>query len=146
MMRLSKGQVSVELLIIVGFIALVMIPVLFSVYIRSGEYQQRIYASQVNIAAGRLAQAVDSVGFLGGNAKLVLEVQIPQGVNASASGKEIVFSFDDNGQRNDISKVTRFDMLESNFGRLASPGTYFVEVKALGGKVGLDVQNGTAAP
>jgi hypothetical protein len=137
---MKKAQVSAELLIIVGFIALVMVPVLFSIYVRGGEYKDRIGVSQVNIAAGRIAQAVDSVGFLGGRAKIVLEVQMPKGVSARAQGKEILFSFENSGQRNDIVKTTRFAMSAPDLDRLNATGTYFVEVMNEDGIVSLDVR------
>lgn len=137
-----RAQVSAELLVIVGFIALVMAPVLFSVYVRGSESAERISISQVNIAATRLANAVDSVGRLGGNAKLVLEVQIPSKLlAASAEGREMQFSFGSAGRRNDIVKRTGFEMSQTGFGKLSSPGTYFVEVGAkAGGIVGVDVR------
>lgn len=137
-----RAQVSAELLVIVGFIALVMAPVLFSVYVRGSESAERISISQVNIAATRLANAVDSVGRLGGNAKLVLEVQIPSKLRmASAEGREMQFSFGSAGRRNDIVKRTGFEMSQTGFGKLSSPGTYFVEVGAQeGGIVAVNVR------
>ena len=138
-MMSRKGQVSVELLVIVGFIVLVMVPVLFSIYMRGNDYKERISVSQVNIAAGRLAQAVDSVGYLGGNAKLVLEVQMPQGVEVKAGSREIVFRFDDNGLRNDIVKGTKFPITTFGLEKLQKTGTYFVEVRAQEGNVEVTV-------
>jgi hypothetical protein len=136
-----KGQVSAELLIIVGFILLMITPLLFIAYTKMGESNEKLALAQAEMYGARLASLVDTVGGVGGNASMITEINVPPYVkNISAEGKEVVFALETSAGMNELVKVTRFNMTSIDFGRLEKPGTYYIEIRAEEGTVYLTVQ------
>lgn len=138
-----KGQVSAELLVTIGFILLMITPLLFIAYTRMGESNERLAIAQAATGGTRLAYLVDSVGGVGGNASMITEINVPAYVEGvSAGGNEVVFTMKTSAGINEIVKVTKFNMnsTDGGFERLERPGTYHIEVRAEKGTVHLAVQ------
>lgn len=82
-----RGQVSTELLIIVGLILLVFIPLLALVYFKANEANQQMAAYEAEMAVFRLAYLANSAGSLGTDTVIYTDVYIPKGsANLTASG------------------------------------------------------------
>ncbi|MBI5046770.1 hypothetical protein HZC07_03490 [Candidatus Micrarchaeota archaeon] len=75
---MKKGQVSTELLIIVGLVLLVFIPLLVLVYFKANEANQQIASYQAELAVFRIAYLANSVGSLGTNTTVFTDVYIPK--------------------------------------------------------------------
>lgn len=72
-----KGQVSTELLVIVGLILVVFIPLLVMVYFKSEEANQQIASYEAELAVSRLAYLANAVGSLGTNTSIYMDVYLP---------------------------------------------------------------------
>ncbi|MFH1222147.1 MAG: hypothetical protein V1492_03620 [Candidatus Micrarchaeota archaeon] len=73
-----KGQVSTELLVIVGVVLVIFIPLLVMVYTKAGEAQSEMSAYQAQLVAFRLAYLANSVGSLGSGTVVYTDVYIPR--------------------------------------------------------------------
>ncbi len=125
-MRHTKGQVSTELLVIVGIILLVFIPILVTVYFKSNETNQELKVLQAELAVTRLASSINSVGNLGAGSMLAAEVFVPENTqsirfvpNGARTGGEIIFSVKIDGNKlSEFVKPVRFPV---NFETIDAP-------------------------
>ena len=131
--KFSKGQASTEILVLMGMMLLLLLPLLYYAYGRSNVAREDIAVEKADFAAQRLQNMADSVGYLGGAAALVDEIEVPTNVRPfSVSGHDIIFSIDSSTGLKQIVKSSAFEINASkNLAALANPGTYFVEVSAI---------------
>lgn len=127
----SRGQMATEVLVIVGMMLLLLLPLLFYSYGRANVAREDIAVQKAEFAAQRLASAADSVGYLGGAAGLVEEIEIPSNVKSlKIEGHDIVFDIDSATGKKQIVKSTAF-LIDSRIGTISRAGTYFFEITAL---------------
>ena len=79
-MIIMKGQVSTELLIIVGLVLLIFIPLITLVYLKANEANAQIAAYQAELSVSRIASLANSVGSLGTDTSVTTDVFIPPNV------------------------------------------------------------------
>jgi len=108
-----KGQVSIELLIIVGVVLLIFIPILVLVYIKTNEANALISSYQAELAVVRLAYLANSVGALGSNTSILAEVFIPPGVRGMETkrvhgGGEIIMNITTPEGESEIVEITKY--------------------------------------
>ena len=125
---MKKSQVSQEYLIIVGFVAVLTIPLLLVYYTYSTETSDRIRAEQIGHVAKKIADAADSVYYLGEPSQTTIKVYIPERIaEASVNGREIVFKVRIGTSVSDIVQISSANMT----GTLpASQGLYYIKIKA----------------
>ncbi len=127
------GQVSTEILVLIGMMLLLLLPLFYYAYSRSNVAREDIAVQKVDFAAQRLKNMADSVGYLGGASALVDEIEIPTNVRTfGVSGHDIVFEIDSSTGKKQIVKSSAFEINASgSLAALAKPGTYFVQVSAV---------------
>ena len=76
--RTKKGQVSTELMIIVGIVLLIFIPLLVMVYLKAAEGNEEIGNYHAELTVFRLAYLANSVGSLGEGSIVYSDVYIPR--------------------------------------------------------------------
>ena len=108
-----KGQVSTELLVIIGVVLVIFIPILVMVYFKANDASAQIASHQAELAVFRLAYLSNSVGALGTNTSITTEVYIPQGVkriNISniGGGAEVVFTIDTPSGESEIVEIIKY--------------------------------------
>ena len=79
-MKARKGQVSTELLVIVGLVLLIFIPLLVLVYFKANEASEQIATYQAELLVFRIAYLANSVGSLGTETTMYTDLYIPQNV------------------------------------------------------------------
>jgi len=140
---------STEILILVGMALLLLMPVLLYAYGRANVSGEDLAVQKAEFAAHRLATLCDSVGYLGGGAKVIDEIEIPPYVKSvKVSGRDIVIEMDSGNGKKQIVAGSSFVLNETGFSRITKSGTYFIEVSALSAvranpaaaQVGLGVQ------
>ena len=128
----ARGQMSVEILILVGMALFLLIPVLLYAYGRANVSGEDLSTQKAEFAAHRLASLADSVGYLGGASAVIDEIEIPPYVkNVSVSGRDIVIELDSASGKKQIVAGSAFLLNQSGFSRITKSGTYFIEVRAL---------------
>lgn len=144
-----KGQVSNELLVVVGFILLVIIPLLYVMYFKMDDIRTDLAMLQVHFSAARIAFAINAVGHMGDGSSLITEIYIPENVDSvSISGNEVVFTTIFQGESNDIVQATEFGVelnpdVEDVFvesGEGVGSGRYRLELFNEGGTIVLSPQ------
>jgi len=75
---MKKGQVSTELLLIVGIVLLIFIPLLTLVYFKASEANEQVAVYQAEMVVFRLAHLSNSVGSLGTDTKIYTDLYVPQ--------------------------------------------------------------------
>ncbi len=108
--RFIKGQVSIELLAIVGFIMLLFIPLILFMHYKTNEMNVNMASSQSFFISSKLASIANSVGSMGDGSALKVEFILPAQVKTLYFGKlgnggEVMFVMNDGSQ---ISQITRF--------------------------------------
>lgn len=136
-----RGQVSIEVLMLIALILVIVLPTLFSIYIKAGESQQNIAVSQANIAATRLGYLIDTIGYSADTSMMITEVKLSSNVdNIELNPHEIVFKMRTSTGYNDIVKYTRAEIdLSSDLSKMKVTGTYNIKVENVGGKVRLSL-------
>lgn len=131
-MAVRKGQVSTEVLILIGLMLLLLLPLLVYAFNRSGAAKDDLTMQKSEFAAQRLARLSDSVGYLGGAAAIVDEVEIPANVkNITINGRDIIFEIDSPTGRLQIVKSSSFGLRGVGLDRVVKEGTYWFEVSAI---------------
>ena len=129
-----KGQVSTELLIIIGILLLLLVPLLFYGYNRANIAKEDIGIQKAEFAAERMARLSDSVGYMGGASEIVDQVELPDYVSNITIGSnrhDIVISMDSTTGRKQIVKSSAFNLTSSGFEKIGGAGDYWMDIKAL---------------
>ncbi len=133
--RSSKGQVSTELLVIVGFVVLLFIPLVLFVYYKTGELNGGIEGLEGRLLSSKLAFISNSLGSMGDGNYMKVEFSLPERVHtlefrSVGQGGEVLMTMDDGSQ---VSQVTR---LPFNSTRMYAGGlSYKLEFRSEGGLV-----------
>jgi len=89
---MKKSQISMEYLIIVGFVVAVTIPLILIFTTHSTEMNEHVIANQANYIASKIVDSAESVYYLGASSKVTFRVQMPININAITIGNnEVVF-------------------------------------------------------
>lgn len=132
--RTMHGQVSTEILLLMGLMLALLIPLIMYAFGRANAAQEDFATQRAEFAAQRLARLADSVGYLGGAAAVVDQVDVPphvKSIRIGGSGHDIVFEMDSTAGRKQIVQTTSFQIHSVGFERITKEGSYFVEVRAL---------------
>jgi uncharacterized protein (UPF0333 family) len=148
---MKKGQVSNELLVVVGFILLILIPLLYIMYFRLDAIKTDLALLQIHFSVARIAFLVNAVGYMGDGSAMITEIYVPENVQEVAiGGNEIVFTMLSEGDANQVVQPTAF-MVEIDAdadpplwegGDEIGSGRYRVEMSNRGGTVLLAPQPG----
>ncbi len=134
-----KGQVSAELLVIIGVILLLFIPILITVYVKANEANLRLISLQSMIAQSRLASTVNSIGYLGHGATSLAEIYLSGDVeqiefSPLGNGGEIVFSIREGGEISEIAESVKFQLPAASISNV-HPGLYRFRITNEAGSV-----------
>lgn len=128
-----KGQISFETILIVGFIFLLLIPLLLLLFNRASSIQDELKTIETARALFTLSSSVDSVGVLGPNNSIIVEVSFPDGLKnlsiGTQSNREISAIVTTSVGDVHIVKMTQFNISSSipskvNAGRYKFKITY----------------------
>ena len=123
-----KSQVSVEYMLVMGFAALMTVPLLLIYYTYSADSKDSVAVSQSIQIARKIVDASESVYYLGKPSQTTLKVNFPDGIQSTnLSNKEVVFKIKTQGGVNDIVQVSAVNMS----GALpTSSGIHVITIKA----------------
>ena len=123
-----KSQVSVEYMILIGFVAVIIIPliIVYQSFIQeSGDEINSVQLQQIVI---KIVDAAESVYYLGEPSQTTLRVQIPDQVKlANLSGKEVAFKLRTKYGEIDISQSSSVNITGS---LPTKKSIYLITVKA----------------
>lgn len=117
-----------EYLLVIGFVAIITIPLIILYYKFTTDASDEIITSQINQIARKIVDSAESVYFLGNPSQTTIKVYIPNKINgASLDNKEVVFNVTTRAGISEIVQVSSVDLT----GELPiTPGIYSIILKA----------------
>lgn len=125
---MNNAQVSVEYMLVMGFAALLTLPLLLIYYTYSAETSDSVATSQANQIARKIVDASESVYYLGKPSQTTLKFNFPDRIaSTNLSNKEVVFKIKTKSGVTDIVQVSSVNMS----GNLpTSQGIHIITIKA----------------
>ena len=107
----KKAQVSIEFMSIVGFMLLLLIPLIIAYYRNTQESAYTIQSEQLNKIANEITDTAESVYYLGEPSKVTIKAYIPHGVErVEISNKEVVFKIRYGNRTSDIVSSSKVNI------------------------------------
>lgn len=128
-----RSQVSVEYMLVMGFAALMTIPLLLIYYTYSSDTSESVSTGQAMQIARRIVDASESVYYLGKPSQTTLKLNFPDKIYlTNLSGREVVFKMKIKNGITDIVQVSSVNMS----GNLpTTQGIHIITIKADDGYV-----------
>ncbi|MBN1377184.1 hypothetical protein JW949_02520 [Candidatus Woesearchaeota archaeon] len=135
--KTRKSQVSMEFLLVMGFAFLMIIPLIVVFYTHYSGMNIEIENAQAEKVMNELVDAVDSVNYLGEPSQKTIKLHMPSTLKditiSPVNNKVLVFTIDNNGVINNMSKLTSANLTGSLSGgeglhvfKLRAQGTFVV--------------------
>jgi uncharacterized protein (UPF0333 family) len=129
-LKKKEAQISVEYMFIIGFVTVVVVPLIVIYHTFTQESSEEISSSQIIQVAKKVVDAAESVYYLGEPSQTTLKVSIPDNivsVNLSA-GYEVVFKMKTKSGKSDIVQNSKVNITGS---LPVNEGIYTVTVRAV---------------
>jgi uncharacterized protein (UPF0333 family) len=124
----KDAQISLEYMVLIGFITLTTIPLILIYYTFTQESGDEISAAQVNQIGKRIVEAAESVYYLGEPSQTTLRVNIPGQIkSAGLSDYEVVFNVTTNSG---IAEIVQSSSVNITGTLPLNKGTYTLTIKA----------------
>ena len=126
----KEAQMSVEYMVIIGFVTVITIPLIIIYYTFTQESNDEITSSQISQISKKIVDAAESVYYIGEPSQTILRINMPSNVILAnlSSGNEVVFKIRSGTGEADIVQTTSVNIsgeLPTNM------GTYIVTIKAM---------------
>jgi len=109
--KILKSQISVEYLLIIGFVVVITIPLVVIYYTYTADSKEEIISSQLDQIARKIVDVADSVYSLGSPSQTTIKVFIPgQITGASLDNREVLFNLSTRSGTSGIVKVSSVDL------------------------------------
>lgn len=132
-MNCSKSQISVEYMLVMGFAALMTLPLLLIYYTYSSESSDSVATSQALQIARKIVDASESVYFLGKPSQTTLKLNFPDRIESiNLSNREVVFKVK---TKNGITDVVQVSSVNITGNLPTSQGIHILTIKAEEGYV-----------
>ena len=127
---MAKAQVSVEYLILVGFIAAIIIPMIIIFNTHSIEMNENIISNQANHIAAKIVDSAESVYYLGEFSRITFTVHMPKKVSLIEIGNnEVVFYVKKMGG---FDEVVKYSHVPINGSISSASGIYNIVIESKG--------------
>ena len=127
---MDKAQVSMEYLVIIGFVAAITIPLILIFNSHSTEINENIIANQAEYIASKIVDSAESVYYLGESSKVTFRITIPKNIHIVEIGNnEVVFYVK---KLNGISEVVKYCPVPINGSISSEAGIYNIVVESKG--------------
>ena len=128
-----KSQVSVEYMFIMGFAALMTIPLLLIYYTYTSDSSDTVATSQALQVARKIVDASESVYYLGKPSQTTLKLNFPEGIkSANLSGREVVFRV---RTRSGVTDIVQISSVNISGALPTTQGIHIITIKAEEGYV-----------
>jgi len=129
-MREKNAQVSVEYVIIVGFILFITIPLILIFYEHTSSTNDQVITSQVDMIAKKVVDSAKSVYYLGEPSKTRIKVYMPTNIeNVTIDNYEVVFKVKTKSGVTDISQPSSVNI--SGFISVTK-GIHYISIESKG--------------
>ena len=123
-----KAQVSVEYLLIIGFVAIITIPLIVLYYNYTADSSDEIVISQITQIARKIVDIAESVYFLGKPSQTTIKVYMPRQVKgASLDSREVLFNV---SAKSGVSEIVQVSSVNLTGNLPTGQGIYTITFKA----------------
>ena len=106
-----KSQVSVEYIMIIGFVLVTIVPMVLIYYNYSNETRESVATSQALNIARKIADSAESVYYLGRPSQITLRMNFPENiVSTNLSNREVLFKISTSNGVTDVVETSSVDM------------------------------------
>ena len=128
-MSKRNSQISVEYMIIIGFVAVVTIPLIIIYYTFTQDSNEQIVSSQLSQVVKTVVDSAESVYYFGEPSQTNFRINIPDNVLvANLSNNEVIFKI---RTRSGESDILQSSLVNISGSLPTKKGTYTVTVKAI---------------
>lgn len=129
----SRAQVAMEYMIIVGFVAVLTLPLVIIFQTHSRETTAEITSAQIYQISKRISDAAETVFYLGEPSRLTIKTYFPGNINSVSIGNnEIVFDVRTVGSSDEIVVYTPINVS----GNISiHEGVHYIIIESKGGYV-----------
>ena len=107
----SKSQVSVEYMLVMGFAAVITLPLLIIYYTYTSDSSTSVAIGQATQIARKIVDASESVYYLGKPSQTTLKFNFPDNIySTNLSSREVVFKMKVKGSVTDVVQVSSVNM------------------------------------
>lgn len=125
---MPKSQVSVEYMFVMGFAALITIPLLLIYYTYTADSSDSVAAGQATQISRKIVDSAESVYYLGKPSQTTLKVNFPDRIQSiNLSSREVVFRMKLQSGVTDIVQVSAVNLSGS---LPTSQGIHVITIKA----------------
>ncbi len=126
----SRAQVAMEYLIIIGFVAIITLPLVIIFQAHSKETTEEIASTQVYQISKRIADGAETVYYLGEPSKITLKAYFPENINSvSVGNNEIVFVLKKGAKEDEIVVYTPINVT----GNISThQGVHYITIESRG--------------
>lgn len=129
----SKSQISVEYLLIMGFVTIITIPLLVIYYTYSSDTGDSVAASQALQIARYIVDSSESVYYLGKPSQTTLKLNFPDRIHSiNLTNKEVVFKIK---TQNGITEIVQVSSVNISGTLPTNAGIHIITIKAQDGYV-----------
>lgn len=129
----SRAQVAMEYLIIIGFVAVITLPLVIIFQTHSRETTDEIASTQIYQISKKIADGAETVYYLGAPSRITIKTYFPENINSvSIGGNEIVFFMKTGDKVDEIVVYTPIN-LSGNIS--VHQGVHYINVESKGGYV-----------
>jgi hypothetical protein len=106
-----RAQVSLEFAIIMGFITLLLIPLIIFFFYQVKETNDRVSVEQAYMVVKEIVDEAETVYYMGAPSKSMIKAYIPRNVeHIVISGRSVVFQIRISGLMSDVEAVARMNL------------------------------------
>jgi len=132
-LKSQKSQVSVEYMLIMGFAALMTIPLVMIYYTYSSDSSDSVAASQAMQIARKIVDSSESVYYLGKPSQTTLKLNFPDKIHSTnLSSKEVLFKMK---TKNGVTDIVQISSVNMSGNLPISHGVHILTIKAEDGYV-----------
>ena len=132
----KKAQVSMEYMILVGFLLVVTIPLILVYNTQYRGTNQQIIANQADQLGQKIIDTAESIYYLGQPSKTTIKLYMPQQLEGiTITSNEITFRIF--AQRGGIDEVVKLSSVPINGTISNSPGLHYITVQSVGSYVNI---------
>lgn len=137
MLKKDRAQISIEYLIIVGFVTFIVISIIGIAFFYSGTMKGKIKENQVTDFANKIILTAESVYYSGYPSKSTINAYLPEAVSEiRIENNELVISYGTSSGQNTISFPSKVPIEENSTASIShSQGLKRIEIKAQSDKV-----------
>jgi len=125
------AQVSIEYLLIVGFVTFVVIGILGVAFFYSGAIRDKIKETQINNYANKIVSTSESVFYAGKPSRATVSAYLPDNVEQiEILGYDLIITFSSSSGRNKVAFTSEVQLSEGIPSLSTSQGLKRVEIEA----------------